>query len=130
MANMQEVINAELFDSDEELALHVIGVFTAVLSILGSAFVIITFLLFPPLRTHFQQLVCLLSFTDLISACIWITSILFRDWAKDLCSIAGPLQAYFYTSSLVWTACIGNSYTIIKCKFLINSFLCAGSLSY
>eukprot|EP01104_Vermistella_antarctica_P019234 TRINITY_DN7437_c0_g1_i1.p1 TRINITY_DN7437_c0_g1~~TRINITY_DN7437_c0_g1_i1.p1 ORF type:complete len:391 (+),score=44.41 TRINITY_DN7437_c0_g1_i1:232-1404(+) len=84
-----------------------VGVVVGCLSVIGSLIIILSYILFPRLRTHARQLVCWLSLADLFQALFFVLS----EWivpAKQntACWLLGLFGVFSSVSTFMWTTCI------------------------
>lgn len=81
--------------------------FTCALSLAGSSLIVLTFVLWPDLRTSPRALLLCLSVSDWLSAASYAFGVwrLFRADSLD-CTLQGALSAFANSSSCFWTVAI------------------------
>lgn len=81
--------------------------FTCALSVVGSSLTILTFLLWPDLRTTPRTLLLYLSLSDWLSAASYAFGVwrAFRSDSLD-CTVQGALSTFANSSSFFWTVAI------------------------
>ena len=109
----------ELMESRENGAapLYVVAITTAscIISSLGSLMIIITFILWPELRTEIRRILFYLSIACLCSVCAilpGVTDVLYDRWDSNLsnstsgCVAESAISIFFTTSSFFWTVAL------------------------
>jgi len=91
---------------DQIHIIQIIILATASLGLLGSLFIISTFLLFKEIRLFSTKLIFFLSLSDFMASICWFP---FGSKAEILCVIQAMGLQFFLCSSLLWTMCISIS---------------------
>lgn len=103
---------------DPEDTLLVIRCVSATLSIIGSCWVIITFIAYPQLRRFFSRLVLFLAVSDLwLCASVLLGQPPVPHYTK--CMVQSAMGSFFGLSSVLWTAAIADAlHRVVLCRDL------------
>eukprot|EP01088_Endostelium_zonatum_P012696 TRINITY_DN26964_c0_g1_i2.p1 TRINITY_DN26964_c0_g1~~TRINITY_DN26964_c0_g1_i2.p1 ORF type:complete len:248 (-),score=29.76 TRINITY_DN26964_c0_g1_i2:115-858(-) len=90
----------------ELIVLKTFTLFSGTLSVLGSGFIITTFILYADLRTPARRFLVALSISDIFVAFFNAFGSLYdiSDYKKELCTTQSAITTYFSIASFFWTA--------------------------
>lgn len=86
------------------------------LSILGALFTIITFLVFPRIRTYPIKLICWLCLTIVLGQTLFIITA-FAAKGTDICEAFGALVHYFFLTNFTWCSCLAFNFYQLVCIY-------------
>lgn len=93
-----------LVDPEHEI-IRIMLYFSSILSLIGSLFIILTFLVFKRTRTFGTKLIFFLSISDFFASIAWLP----WNTSDQLCNIQAIFLQFFELSSYCWTFCIAIS---------------------
>lgn len=86
------------------------------LSILGAFITILTFLIFPRIRTYPIKLICWLCLSILIGQIMFII-VSFEAKGTNFCEAGGAFVHYFFLSNFTWCSCLAFNFYQLVCYF-------------
>jgi hypothetical protein len=94
-----------VFSASQDRVLDVALYISCGLSMIGSIFIILTFILFPKTRTFGTKLIFFLSISDFFTSLSWFPS----DIDYDLCMFQASILQFFMVASYFWSLSIAIS---------------------
>jgi len=102
------------FDSKQIETLQIVTHVSSSLSIVGSLFIIISYVVFPTMRRVHSTIIFFLSFCDLFSSLAW--SVIPVSLSDNWCLAQAIIVQFFQIASFIWTGAIAVSLYLVLVK--------------
>ena len=129
IANASEILTCDEMDFSvgEAGAIKVVTLISATLSVLGSAFIIFSYLFFEDLQTFQMRLIAFLSVADLFGSLSYLFGAGHAPNQCDIgfsCTLTASMSQFFDLATFLWTTCIALNIFLVStaCSGIYVSF--------